>query len=205
MEGLVVVCADVGSMAKRQSNFGWYSSAGAEGCYASEMVAHLAWLIAAQVPIALGFECPLFLPMRVDEKRLASARLGEGTKAWSANPGCGAMGTGLVQATWVLQQLRAVRGQQSAYLSWPDFQAAGRGIFFWEAFVSGSSKRDSHVADARHAVEAFLAALPDVERVNALPSEGPVLSLIGAALLRTEWSDDLNVLSQRVLVVKPGT
>jgi hypothetical protein len=206
MKGLVVACADVGSMAGKQSNFGWYASTGHGGCYASELVTHLAECLAARRPVALGFECPLFLPLRGDERRLTGARPGEGSKAWSAAAGCGAMGTGLVQAAFVLQQLREACGPvvPPAFVAWSPFMAAGEGLFLWEAFVTGAGKRESHVADARHAVETFVAALPDVERLNALPVEGAVLSVIGAVLLRTQWSVDAALLSHQVLVVKPG-
>lgn len=106
MEQLVVACADIGSMKNTKSNFGWQSSAGAEGCYGSELVAHLSGLLAVGVPVALGFECPLFVPLRADERALTNQRAGEAGKPWSAGAGCGAMATGLVQVTWILQQLK---------------------------------------------------------------------------------------------------
>jgi hypothetical protein len=203
MEKLAVVCADIGSMKNAKSNFGWYSSVGAMGSYASELVAHVAELLTTGTPVALGFECPLFVPLRTDERALTNQRMGEDGKPWSAGAGCGAMGTGLVQVAWILQQLRERLGQApTVSLTWSEFQQAAGGVFFWEAFVTGAGKRDGHMADARHAVETFQAALPNVDDANALPADGPVLSLIGAALLRTGWTADTSVLDQQLLVVR---
>jgi hypothetical protein len=111
--------------------------------------------------------------------------------------------TGLVQVAWVLQQILADLNQpQRAFLSWRDFERAGSGLFVWEAFVSGKSKGVGHVDDARVAIKAFIAALPDPTRSNAVRSTTPVYSLAGAALLRTGWSSDIAFLSQSCLVIK---
>ncbi|WP_395793912.1 hypothetical protein [Aquimonas sp.] len=203
MGQLVVACADIGSMKNTTSNFGWHSSAGVEGCYASELVAHLAGLLGQGLPVALGFECPLFVPLRSDERALTNQRAGEDGKPWSAGAGCGAIGTGLVQVAWIFRQLRdRLSGVPAFSLTWSEFQQASGGLFFWEAFVTGTGKRDGHVADARSAVEAFQAALPNVDAANALPNDGDVLSLLGAALIRAGWTKDVSVLSQQLVVIR---
>ena len=46
-------------------------------------------------PVALGFEAPLWVPARVDELLVTGARLGEGSRAWSAGAGSGALATAL--------------------------------------------------------------------------------------------------------------
>jgi hypothetical protein len=131
------------------------------------------------------------------------ARPGEGNRSWSAGAGCGALATGLVQVTWVLQ---AIRSQLSAnaicHLSWPDFAVAKSGLFLWEAFVSGTSKRDGHIADAKCAVDAFNAAMPNIAIANAVVPDSPVHSLIGGALIRTGWTSDPTVLSAASIVIR---
>lgn len=84
-------------------------------------------------------------------------------------------------------------------LDWADRQAPG--LFIWEAFVSGGSKGSSHTADAEIGVKAFEAALPDIVASNAVEAD-EVHSLIGAALLRTGWSNDLKMLSTPCIVIK---
>lgn len=155
--------------------------------------------------IAVGFECPLFVPLGPDESRLTAARVGEGSRSWSAGAGCGALATGVVQVAWVLREIRnAVHPSVPAFLCWDDFAAARRGLLIWEAFVSGTAKGADHVSDARLGAEAFMAALPTPARVNAVSCSEGVYSLAGAALLRAGWHSDVSVLDQACLVVKAG-
>jgi len=201
VERLTVVCADVGSVAS--GNFGWWSSAGASGSAPSALSSHVASILNSRAPVALGFECPLFVPLVENEASLTSARPGEGSRPWSAGAGCGALATGLVEVAWVLRAIRAqlVR-PESAFLAWPPFIQSRAGLFLWEAFVSGPQKRSSHVADAQVAVQAFAQGLPDPSTKNAVVCESPVHSLVGAALLRTGWSQNLALLAEPCLVLK---
>lgn len=197
----VVACADIGSV--KSDNFGWCDSTGASGNLPSTLARQVARLLKDGQPVALGFECPLFVPLPDAETSLGAARPGEGTRAWSAGAGAGVLATGLVQVVWVLREVRSVLPQPTiAYLDWGEFAAAESGLFLWEAFVSGGSKGDGHVDDARLAVAAFEGALPDPEAANAIRSTTPVHSLVGAALLRTGWSFDPALLSAACLVVK---
>ena len=203
MRNLAVVCADIGSTAR--GNFGWWSSAGCEGTLPSTLASHVADRLNAGCPVALGFECPLFIPLSSDEMRLTNARPGEGSRPWSAGAGCGALATGIVQSTWVLQEIRCLLDKpRTAYCDWEDFVQSGSDLLIWEAFVSGKGKAEGHVADARAAVAAFEAALPDPRDSNTVRCESPVISLIGAALIRSGWSQDQGLLEQPCLVVSAG-
>jgi len=190
----IVVCADIGSVAK--GNFGWWSSACESGSLPSTLAAHLAAMLDDGAPVALGFECPLFVPISQDELQLTKARPGEGSRPWSAGAGCGALATGLVEVAWVLEATRNVMRKPvpSSFLDWQQFDCAGAGLFIWEAFVSGSAKQLSHVEDAMVGACAFLAALPNPELSNAIVCESKVHSLIGAAMLGTGWSADIDIL-----------
>lgn len=216
-EGLVVVCADIGSV--KQGNFGWWSSAGASGTRPSTLVDHLHDLLATSRPVALGFECPLFVPLPEDELMLTSARPGENSRAWSAGAGCGALATGLTEVTWCLKRLRELCDRDprtepaTAFTSWPAFaliQAAQTqpALYLWEAFVSSTAKSKAtgkqalHVEDAEIGARAFLAALPDPDTANAIRCEGEVHSLLGAALLRAGWTEDVQALSLPCLVIR---
>jgi hypothetical protein len=201
MKNLDIVCADVGSVASK--NFGWFSLTRATGTTPSSLANYVASVLNDERPVALGFECPLFVPFRADERTLTMARPGEHNRAWSAGAGCGALATGLVQVTWVLHAIRSqLTVPAQVHSSWEAFSSVESGLFIWEAFVSGRSKRDGHVADAVCAVEAFTAAMPYPPEKNAIQPDSPVHSLLGAALLRTGWSVDLALLSAPTLVIR---
>ena len=197
----VVICADIGSVAK--GNFGWWSSLGETGNAPSTLAKHVAFALNSGEPVALGFECPLFVPLAEDERALTSARVGEGSRAWSAGAGCGALATGIVQVAWVLQAVRVQLMQPArSFVNWASFASAGSGLLLWEAFVSGSAKRGSHTSDAQAGAEAFLQALPNPESATAIVCESAVYSLVGAALLRTGWSADVSILQDSCLVMR---
>ena len=56
--------------------------------------------------VALGFECPLWIPVAPDPKDLTKARKVDGNRAWSAAAGLGALATGLTQVPWILDEVR---------------------------------------------------------------------------------------------------
>ena len=171
------------------------------GTEIAELVEAVAGDLGDGVPVALGFECPLFVPVPEDPFRLGSARPGEGSRPWSAGAGTGALTTGLVPAVWVLTDLRRRRPTDLVFFDWASFNAAGAGLYLWETFVTEKAKATTHVDDAAIAVACFTAALPDLERANAVTAERP-LSLVGAAGLWAGWSDDAEFLRTPCLVLK---
>lgn len=201
---LAVFCADVGSV--KNGNFGWARDGGDHvDSHDASRPAALAAAVAAELtagrPVALGFECPLFLPVPSEERRLGRARAGEGNRAWSAGAGSGALATGLVQAAWVLRAIQAVCPQSQLHLRWPALLASGQGLLIWEALVTGDAKAGTHVGDAAAAVAAFRAALPDLESQAAVTAEHPI-SVIGAAALWSGWVDDASVVHEMPVVVR---
>jgi len=210
MEGLRVFCADIGSV--KAGNFGWAASnANGQALESGSDIRDFAQRIAAHLdsecPACVGFECPLFVPLREDPRRLTDARTGDGSRAWSAGAGTGALATGLVEVSWILNEVRrGLTHEVRSHLEWDSFIAEG-GLFLWEAFVSGGAKPqvdgNRHSADAMAAVEAFVGALPDPTSVNAI-HETDVISLIGMSLLRTGWTQDVRSLETPCLVIKPS-
>ena len=128
-----------------------------------------------------------------------------GKPPWSAGAGCGALATGLAETAWILGHLRQAAPGCPVFLTWDDFARSGRGLFLWEAFVSGAGKArgdaNLHCLDAEAAALRFLEALPDPPSINAV-LEPDVLSLIGAVLLRTGWTSDVRILARSCLVVR---
>jgi alkylated DNA nucleotide flippase Atl1 len=205
----VIYAADIGSI--KGGNFGWARldpkqgsthverNDGTEIAELVDAVAHD--LHVGERGVALGFECPLFVPVPEDPRRLGLARSGEGSRPFSGGPGTAALVTGLVQTAWVLRALRSRCPEAAAFLDWDDFTRAGRGLCLWEAFVTGKAKGAAHVDDALIAATTFRDALPDPPAANAVKAERP-LSLIGAALLWSGWSQETSVLYQPCLVIK---
>ena len=199
-----VVCADVGSTKNgEKGNFGWWSSDNTSGTLPSTLAAYVAELLNLGTRVALGFECPLFVPLVDDELLLTNARPGEGARAWSAGAGCGALTTGLVQVAWVLRSVHQLtHPPRAVFLDWTEFSSADSGLLLWEAFVSGSAKQESHIDDARVGAQAFLRALPNPTSANAVVCKSEVYSLVGAALLRTAWRTDAAILQEPCLVLR---
>ena len=210
MDGLCVFCADIGSV--KAGNFGWAASnvngqpleSGSDiRDFAQRLVTHLD----SGRPAAVGFECPLFVPLREDPRRLTEARTGDGSRAWSAGAGTGALATGLVEVCWILNEVRrGLTREVRSHLDWNSFVSEG-GLFLWEAFVSGGAKprgeENPHAADAMVAVDAFIGALPDPTSMNAI-QETDVISLVGMSMLRTGWTHDVRSLEAPCLVIKPS-
>ncbi len=164
------------------------------------MVDAIADDLASGTPVALGFECPLFVPVPEEALRLGAARVGEGNRSWSAGAGTGALATGIVQAAWILERLRNRVPDVELHFAWNAF-ARGGGLFLWEAFVTDRAKAKTHVDDAAVAVACFLDSLPEPETRNAIDRER-VLSLIGAAALWSGWTDQLEWLRAPCLVLR---
>jgi hypothetical protein len=201
MRALKTYCADVGSIAA--GRFGWASRSRhgtSGGTSIEELSAAIVRDLDGDEPVALGFECPLFVPFGGSSAKLGCARDGEGTRAWSAQAGAASLATGLVQVTWILNSIRTqLKHPRPAFLDWAAFGEGYRGLFLWEAFVTGEAKGLSHMDDARTAVDAFVDALPELRSSVTCQQ---AYSLIGAALLRTEWTTDLAVLSQPAVVIR---
>ncbi len=205
---MIIYCADIGSI--KRGNFGWARLAAndsADGCTTGQDIQQFVERISKDVVaghrVAVGFECPLFVPVPDDPLGLTSAGPGEGDRSWSAAGGVGALATGLTEVLWILKQLgRSLDRRPEVFVDWPAFQQAGEGLFIWEAFVTKEAKMATHCGDAELAVRTFRAAMPAVDQQNAVVCQGPVRSLFGAAVLQAGWADDLAWLGKSCLVLR---
>lgn len=207
-----IYCADIGSI--RGGRFGWAVSrppddvrtlAPGDDEKINALVAAVIADLRRGIKVALGFECPLFVPVPDDPMKLGCARGGEGSRPWSAGAGTGALATGLVQVSWVLREIQRAIPEVPAFLDWTDFSEAARGLFLWEAFVSGKAKAvtatNPHCADATVAVARFVELLPDPRNADTVTADQP-LSLVGAAALWSGLICDTSVLATRCVVIK---
>jgi hypothetical protein len=198
MQKALVVCADIGSVSK--GNFGWSTDDGRGGDRPSELAALVVSALDDGLRVALGFECPLFVPLSDDQENLTRGRIGEENRPWSAGAGCGALATGITQTTWILREIsRNCVRKIDAYLERGAFEKATNGLLLWEAFVTGTAKSGSHRNDARIACEAYCELEADSESAITI---GECISLIGLSGLRAGLSSDVRWLYQPCFVVK---
>lgn len=202
-----VAVIDIG---KPGRSLGW-SMAGprtAEGTDIDQCVAELTTVL-RDGPVALGFEAPMFVPLRQDAANLLAARIGEcgegiANRPFSAGAGPTALVTALVVVPYVLSRLRAGVPDAKATLNWQSPACRSRELLLFEAFVANQQNPDDtrHVQDARLAVAAFQRGMQDPARFESSVVEPTCLSLLGAMLLRTGWTEDVAILSEPCLVVR---
>ena len=173
MKSVRVVAVDVGSV---KSNFAWAAldlpdrrPVGEGGRHPEGAALAVLEALADRVPVALGFEAPLMVPVSpvgpIDGwKTLGKARQGETvdgrSRPWSAGAGSGALATGLVQLAWVLERVGSGFPGLRCTTQPEPWLAGEAALFVWEAFVSGTGKPvpsgiTQHAADAAAAADTF--------------------------------------------------
>lgn len=184
---MLVIAIDVGGPEK----IGWAASSGQSGVGSDldSILAEAARALDGGIPVALGFEAPIWTPRREDLKRITSRRLGAEVtfnRAWSAGAGCGALGAALGLMPWCFTQIAKHTKKRLATTSPIAFRDRG-GLFVWEAFVSGHAKAVTHMDDASLALAAFQARY--LLAPSDVPDE-PAVNLAAATLMATGWTID---------------
>ncbi len=195
-----VLCVDVGGPKK----IGWADDEGRDGTGANlgEALDRLAALLLAGRRVALGFEAPIWTPVRGELARITRSRGGVETtynRAWSAAAGTGALGAALALMPWCLTRIAKGSGPVATTVDLQRFHERG-GLFLWEAFVSGAMKvvGTTHHDDARLACEAFVARWPDL--LSDVPPE-PAMNHAVSSAMAAGLSIDRNELVIPALVV----
>lgn len=211
----VIYVADVGSVAK--GKFGWASSDDAKEVFElslersqpDALVARIAAHLNEGRQVALGWECPLFVPLPDESKLLGKARQGEcqaatGNRPFTAGAGASLLATGIQSLAWVLKRIKQIAPTATATTDWHAFQRHEAMLLVWEAFVSGSEKAypPSDLGDAKLAVEAFKSATATGPSINRI-ADTKVLSFAGAAILQAGLSFDIKLLDRPCHVLRP--
>ena len=214
----VIFCADIGSVGK--GNFAWACS---EQKFAdrdsqsspSALANAVVMAIKDNRSVALGFECPLWLPLPLldgDEKEIGQIRSGEDSYGWTAGAGACVMAQGLVQTAWVLSQLN----QQCPEIRFETKRekCTGGTVLLWEAFITGKAKsgatgKAQHAKDAAIGVNAFNRAWENETGSELKPETktqkpAQVFSLVAAALIFAGFKEDgVRLLKEPCWVIKP--
>ena len=153
------------------------------------------------VKVALGFECPLFIPCPDRAEEIGRARVGDGNRAYSSSPAACATITGLSELAWVLSRVHERCPDARATTRWNEFNEGDSELFIWEAFISGADKGMGHIEDALIAVKAFEKRLQAIDGASVVSCKNPV-SFAGMLILWAGMSDDLTLLGDSCLVLK---
>ncbi|WP_186431379.1 hypothetical protein [Clostridium sp. BSD9I1] len=206
MQNIIVWCADVGSI--KNKRFGWCrAELGTDeglrcGISIEDFAIGIAQDLSNGYKIALGFECPLFVPITDNPIYLTSGRIGEGDRPWSAGAGCGSLATGLTECAWILAKVKdSVKSEIKITFSWEEFISNSLNLFIWEAFITKKSKSATHDGDAQVAVNAFIKHYPNIVQANTIRVDNPY-NLIAAAILRVGISENIKLLKQSCIVIK---
>jgi hypothetical protein len=168
----------------------------------------------ADLPVALGFEAPLFLPVASAIADLTRARRNE-PGPWSFGPGAYVTTVAIPLIALTLRHVRAeIDPPPRAGLDaerWLDPNGRGSSLLLWEAFVWGASHARlpnaaglrADVQDAATAVRAFLQwEGAKTRQASSVTAQDPI-STVGAALLWSGLDSDVRLLHQQALVLRP--
>jgi hypothetical protein len=167
----------------------------------------------AERSVAVGFECPLYVPKRGDANLMTDCRLGEEGLNWCGGPGASVLATGLAQVNWVMAHLAQLDVPVTGTTRWQEFASGQCQLFVWEAFITSRAgvvvPQDSVAGISPHEADALCGALAfeQVTPTNGaqFPSDlqdEPAFSLIGMHLLETGLSTDMSLMSERCSVLK---
>ncbi|MBD3400919.1 MAG: hypothetical protein GF399_11410 [Candidatus Coatesbacteria bacterium] len=209
MSAPLLLCADVGST--RGGNFAWARLENGwvvGGTAIDRLRAQLSRACEEGRPVALGLECPLWLPVPTAESCLSRGREGEGNRSCFAPAGGYVAVLGLHQLCYLLSGITARSGYPVTQ-DWRSWFNDPSGLLLWEAFVSGPAHSDQgdalgHLRDAATALVEFARRLEDGEPASDVSArDAGKLSLAGAAMLWAGLADESLLLRREVLVVKP--
>lgn len=209
----VVACLDIGS--PKKGNVGWavlHGSGQETGRELGQFITVLVEHLKEGRAVAIGFECPLYVPKRSDVNAMTDCRLGEVGLNWCGGPGASVLATGLVQVNWVAAQLaQHVRGATGT-TRWREFASGLCQMFFWEAFITSragvvvvvdaADGASGHEQDALCGAVAFRNVEVTADEFPSDFQDEPALSLIGLHLVESGLSRDTTLLSERCVVLK---
>lgn len=210
-----IFAVDVGSV--RSGAFAWVRIGPEPGDLVGsrkidELVDVLCSDIENGLSIALGFECPLFMPVPQSSENLNRGRRDEGNRSMFAPAGAAVTTIGVHQVAWVLRAIHTRGSRRPRYTfrheDWAARQAGQQLLFLWEAFVSGKAHAPSdgpnaHLRDALTAANYFAEKEGSLTSATTAQVDGPALSLVHAAAIWAGWASDLERLREQTLVLRP--
>ncbi len=157
--------------------------------------------------LLLGLEAPLFVPLRSNLLHATKARKGESRRPWSAGAGAQVLAMNLPIMVYILEKFIDYGKDPFFFLEEKKFLGSPKQVLIFEAFVSGSDKGDSHIADA----QIMAKYCHQFSKNNLLPKsileeeEGVrFFNLAAAALLKCGAINDISTLGLPGPIYKPS-
>jgi hypothetical protein len=213
----VVYAVDVGSLGAGLAWARLASHTGKTVC-GSMNFGHFLYLIVqdlrGNLPVALGFEALMFLPVASDFLDLTRARTAE-PAAWSFGAGAYVTTVAIPLMSYTLRHIRSNLDPAPRVTldptGWLAPGSSGSQVLLWEAFVTGAAHAreandaglELHLVDAATAVLAFAQLEATSPRDRSHVTAGNPISTAGAAVLWSGLSGDLKLLHQQTLVLRP--
>lgn len=169
--------------------------------------------------LAIGFEAPVFLPVARESQNLCRARVGEGSRPWSAGAGVFVSTVVIPVAAWLFDRVATACPTRRPRLTFDAGEWARDAanqkeqlLLVWEAFVSGQGHaRQSntngvpeHVQDAATAALAFRTWSAGTPRPETAVSTDRPFNTVAAAALWADWAVDHAALRSSSLVLWPS-
>lgn len=207
------ICAiDIGS--PRKENLGWCfieANSDKEICGSSidDIFCHLENTLKSN-GLILGFEAPLFVPVRSTPKHLTNARKGEKNRPWSAGAGAIVLAINLPIMVYVFERIKSISPDASFHLDEKKFKAQANQIMIFEAFISGNQKDRTSIRDHIEDARKIAKSCKKFSKCHKLPcsilehEEGThFFNLAAAALLRCELENKIDILHSPSPIYRP--
>jgi hypothetical protein len=208
-----VACLDVGSVKRNAVGWAVLGSKRIHGNDLPELIDAMCGELAINRRLALGFECPLYVPRRREPINQTSKRIGEIGVNWCGGPGGAVLATGLVQVRWVLDRLAEKCRDLRGTTRWVEFSGGKARLLIWEAFVTSkagprislakfvTSRRRPHERDALVAALACESQLSSGGLTESALGDEESSSLIGHHLIASGLASDPALLDGQCVVV----
>ena len=163
--------------------------------------------------LILGFEAPIIIPLRDELMKLTSARVCDGSFAWSGSAGTNVSVINIPIMRHIFKGIIKENKKISLFLNEKKFTANKNQIMIYEAFVSGKDKLDSsgdkqnrHILDAKYMARSCACNA----KKHELPStvlepreETEYFNFAAAILLRCGFKSDTKTLNLETPIYKP--
>ncbi|HUT97762.1 MAG TPA: hypothetical protein VM054_01645 [bacterium] len=206
-DDIVVYACDVGST--RGENFGWAKCENGEIKLGTNKIDELVNELSKSLykkPVALGFECPCFLPIPGKSAQLSKGRVNEHDRSCFAPAGGYVATLGIHQMAFIFDNIK--QNVLKVSVNYSEWDKEPKSLFIWEAFVSGAAHSDdnNHMQDAATAVDEFIKRYNNGSLGNSdvtIPVGSECISLAGLACRWSNLPYTNDVLREELMVIKP--
>lgn len=152
-------------------------------------------------PVALGFEAPMFAPWRSEMGTLDKGRQDENDRSFMAAAGACVLAKALAIVPYIVQNLHRTNREAAPTFKWRE-PLHNNALLLWEAFVTHQAGHVDDIGCAELAARRFAKGMETPRDFSSAIREPQTLNLLGAMLIRCQWSSDTSLLAEPCLVVR---